>query len=140
MTGWMKNDTMPLSPPPEPSAPFAEKMEYYRSLHTSIGVRATHLIGIPTVAASLPLLLIRPRLGLKLFAGGWALQVAGHVIFEHNSPAVRSGPVSYQLVGLAFWAEEATNLIARLNAKRPKAQDPDASDSIPSRHAAQSLA
>ena len=124
MTGWMKRSTAPLPSPPAADAPFAEKLEYYRALHTSKGVRATHLVGIPTVAASIPLLLTRPKLGLKLFAGGWALQVAGHAIFEHNSPAVRAGPVSYQLVGLAFWAEEATTLIALWNARQGNRPSP----------------
>ncbi len=118
MSQWMKRSTAPLPPPPPPGAPFAEKMEYYRALHTSRGVRATHLVGIPTVALSIPLLLVRPRLGLRMFACGWALQIAGHAIFEHNSPAIQSGPISYQLVGLAFWAEEMTDLIATWNGSR----------------------
>lgn len=100
---------------PAPSAPFAEKMAYYRTQHSSDGVRATHLIGIPTLLFSLPLLAARPRIGLPLFIGGWALQVAGHRIFEHNKPALTRGPVTYQLTGLAFWCEEVGELLARRN-------------------------
>jgi uncharacterized membrane protein YGL010W len=105
---------------PVPSAPFAEKMAYYRDQHSSEGVKATHLIGIPTLLLSLPLLAARPRIGLPMFIGGWGLQIAGHRIFEHNTPALSRGPVTYQLTGLAFWCEEVGELLARLNRRAPR--------------------
>jgi hypothetical protein len=98
---------------PAPSAPFAEKMAYYRGQHSSKGVRATHLIGTPVLLLSLPLLAVAPRIGLPMFVGGWALQIAGHRIFEHNKPALTRGPITYQLTGLAFWCEEIGELLAR---------------------------
>ncbi|MCD0484378.1 DUF962 domain-containing protein [Streptacidiphilus sp. ASG 303] len=103
-------DVEPEVPPRE--APFAEKMEYYRSQHTSRGIRMTHLVGIPGVAVSLPLLFARPKVGVPLFAASWALQVAGHKLFEKNNPALTKGFVSFQLCGLAFWCEEVGELIA----------------------------
>ncbi len=108
---------IPMAPPPA-TASFHDKMAYYRSQHTTTGIRATHLVGIPTVAVSLPLLLAKPRTGAKAFAAGWALQVAGHKIFEKNSPALKNGPITYQLCGLAFWCEEVVDLISRFNAQR----------------------
>jgi uncharacterized membrane protein YGL010W len=99
--------------PPDPSAPFAEKMAYYRSQHRSRGVRRTHLVGIPTVLFSLPLIPARPEIGLPMFLGGWAIQIAGHKLFERNNPALTGGPITYQLTGLAFWCEEVGELIAR---------------------------
>jgi hypothetical protein len=42
---------MAQAPPPE--APFAAKMAFYRGQHTSKGVRVTHLIGTPIIAAGL---------------------------------------------------------------------------------------
>lgn len=105
---------------PPASAGFAAKRGYYRSQHRSAGIKATHLVGIPVVALSLPLVVARPRVGLPMFAAGWAVQVAGHRIFEKNSPALANGPVSYQLVGLAYWAEEVVDLIARFNGRREK--------------------
>ncbi len=102
---------------PGASAPFAEKMAYYRAQHSSDGVRATHLIGIPTLLLSLPLLAARPRIGLPLVIGGWALQIAGHGIFGHNKPALTRGPITYQLTGLAYWCEEVAELLARRNRK-----------------------
>lgn len=99
--------------PPDPSAPFAEKMAYYRAQHSGRGVRATHLVGIPTLLLSLPLLPARPAIGIPMFIGGWAIQLAGHKLFEHNNPALTRGPVTYQLTGLAYWCEEIGEMIAR---------------------------
>jgi uncharacterized membrane protein YGL010W len=99
-------------PVPPRSAPFAEKMAYYRSQHTTTGVRATHLFGIPGVAFSLPLVAARPKWGLPLFGASWALQVLGHVVFEKNGPALSKGLLTYQFCGLAFWCEEMVDLVS----------------------------
>ena len=98
--------------PPPSAAPFGEKMAYYRSQHTSTGIRATHLIGIPGVTLSLPLIAARPRMGIPLFLASWALQAAGHLAFEGNSPALTKGFLTYQFCGLAFWCEEMVDLLA----------------------------
>lgn len=97
---------------PPRSAPFEEKMAYYRSQHTTQGVRATHLVGIPTVAAALPLVAARPRLGVPMFLAGWTLQVLGHKVFEKNNPSLTKGFFTYQFCGLAFWCEEMADLVA----------------------------
>ena len=97
---------------PPRSAPFEEKMAYYRSQHTTTGVRATHLVGIPAVTAAVPLMVARPRVGVPLFLAGWTLQVLGHKVFEKNSPALSKGFFTYQFCGLAFWCEEMADLIA----------------------------
>src|ERR1700682_2190009 len=97
---------------PPRSASFEEKMAYYRSQHTTTGVRATHLVGIPAVAAALPLIAARPRVGIPLFLAGWSLQVIGHKVFEKNSPALSKGLFTYQFGGVAFWCEEMADLIA----------------------------
>lgn len=97
---------------PPRSAPFADKMDYYRSQHTTRGIRATHLVGIPAVAASIPTILARPRVGVPLFLSGWALQVLGHKVFEKNNPSLTKGFLTYQFCGLAFWCEEMADLVA----------------------------
>jgi uncharacterized membrane protein YGL010W len=81
---------------PASDAPFSEKMAYYRSQHLSRGVTITHMIGIPVIAAGMPLLLAKPRVGATMFFGGWLLQIAGHRFFEHNLPRrIRAGsPIS----------------------------------------------
>jgi len=97
---------------PPRDATFAEKMDYYRSQHTTRGVRATHLVAVPGAAFSLPLLLIRPRLGLTLLAASCAAQIAGHTVYEGNDPAIGRGGLSYALCGLASWCEEIVDLVA----------------------------
>jgi uncharacterized membrane protein YGL010W len=86
-------------------------MDYYRSQHTTRGIRATHLVGIPGVAFSLPLTLARPKLGLPVFGVSWALQVLGHKVYEKNSPALTKGFLTYQLCGLAFWCQEMVDIV-----------------------------
>lgn len=103
---------------PDPSAPFAEKMAYYRSQHTSRGVRATHMVGIPTLVLALPLIPAEPYVGVPMLAAGWLIQVVGHRVFEHNNPALTRGPITYQLTGLAFWCEEIGELLARRYRRR----------------------
>ena len=118
------------APPPGRDASFAAKMDYYRSQHTSTGVRATHLVGIPGVAFSLPVAVARPRVGVPMFLASWALQVAGHVLFEGNSPALTKGFFTYQFCGLAFWCEEVVDLLAGRGlggTGRPVVTIPDAS-------------
>ena len=100
-----------MEPPPR-TAPFAAKMDYYRSQHTTKGVRATHIVGIPGVAFSIPVVFAKPRVGLPMFLASWALQVAGHTVFEKNSPALSKGFFTYQFCGLAFWCEEMVDLIS----------------------------
>ena len=97
---------------PPRSAPFEAKMAYYRSQHTTPGVRATHLVGIPGVAFSLPLLLARPKVGVPMFTASWALQILGHTVFEKNRPALTKGFLTYQFCGLAFWCEEMADIVA----------------------------
>lgn len=109
--GDMTPITLESSPPPS-DAPFADKMAYYRSQHTTRGIRATHLVGIPAVTMAVPLIFGRPRVGVPLFLGGWALQVLGHRVFEKNSPALTKGLLTYQFCGLAFWCEEMVELIS----------------------------
>jgi uncharacterized membrane protein YGL010W len=97
---------------PPRSASFEEKMAYYRSQHTTTGVRATHLVGIPAVTMAMPLMVARPKVGVPLFFAGWTLQVLGHKVFEKNSPALSKGFFTYQFCGVAFWCEEMADLIA----------------------------
>lgn len=98
--------------PPPHGARFEDYMAFYRSQHTTKGIRATHLVGIPGAAAALPILAVRPKLGAKVFLASWLLQVAGHRVFEDNSPALSRGFFTYQFCGLAFWCEEMGDLAA----------------------------
>lgn len=73
---------------PDTQKEYADTLEYYKSQHTTLGCKITHMVGVPMIALSVPMLLISPRRAANLFAGGWALQFIGHYVFEKNSPVV----------------------------------------------------
>ncbi|HTX97086.1 MAG TPA: Mpo1-like protein [Mycobacterium sp.] len=98
---------------PPPAAPFAEKMAYYRTQHTSKGVRAAHLVGTPVIAAGLPLLFAKPKVGAPMFVGGWMVQILGHWLFENNFPSTRKGWITYQLTGVIHVCEQYGEMLAR---------------------------
>jgi uncharacterized membrane protein YGL010W len=79
-------------------------LDRYQQEHTKPLTRLTHVVGIPMIAASLPLVRRSPRLAAGLFVGGWALQLLGHRI-EGNKPAFVDDPV-YLLVGPIWVAHE----------------------------------
>jgi hypothetical protein len=103
---------------PAPDAPFSEKMAYYRTQHTSRGVKFTHMIGVPVIAAGIPLLLAKPRVGVPMFVGGWLFQIAGHRIFEHNLPSTHKGWITYQLTGVIDVCERYGELLARRSQRK----------------------
>lgn len=69
--------------------------------------RFCHTLGIPLIAASLPLFVAAwflPGLWwlpISMFAGGWILQVAGHAV-EGKPPESFKDP-RFLLVGLRWW-------------------------------------
>ncbi|OBF20113.1 DUF962 domain-containing protein [Mycobacterium kubicae] len=103
---------------PPSDAEFSEKMAYYRTQHRSRGVRLTHMIGTPVILAGMPLLVVKPRVGVPMFAGGWLLQIAGHRLFEHNMPSTHKGWITYQLTGLIHVCEQYGQLLARRSQRR----------------------
>ena len=105
-----------IVPPPE--APFAEKMAYYRTQHTIRGLNLTHLIGTPVIAFGFPLVFFKSRVGLPLFVGGWALQITGHRLFEHNLPSTHKGWITYQLAGVIHVCEQFGEMLARRSQRR----------------------
>jgi uncharacterized membrane protein YGL010W len=82
-----------------------EYLTQYQQEHTKLGTKLTHMVGIPMIVASLPTALVSPPLAGGLFVGGWALQIAGHAIFEKNKPSFLSDPY-YLLVGPAWVTAE----------------------------------
>ena len=80
----------------------------YAQSHQNPINRATHTVGIPMIAASVPLLLAAPfapavrKPAAALFVGGWALQFVGHA-FEGKPPEFFKDP-RFLLVGLRWWA------------------------------------
>jgi uncharacterized membrane protein YGL010W len=86
-------------------ATFDDYMRSYHDDHQHPMNRLTHLVGIPMIVASLPLLAARPRTALKLFTAGWALQFAGHW-FEQKPPSFVSRDWRYLAIGPAWIAVE----------------------------------
>jgi hypothetical protein len=103
---------------PAPQAPFAEKMAYYRPQHTSRGVKVTHMIGTPVIAAGMPLVVAKPRVGVPMFVAGWVLQIAGHRLFEHNLPSTHKGWITYQLTGVIHVCEQYGEMLARRSRRK----------------------
>jgi 2-dehydropantoate 2-reductase len=77
-------------------------LEQYNQDHTHPINRATHLVGIPALALSLPALLLWPAGGLALLLVGAALQLVGHA-FEGKPPSFVRDP-RFVLVGAAWYA------------------------------------
>lgn len=103
---------------PAPDAPFADKLAYYRSQHTSRGVNITHQIGTPIITFGIPLMFARPKLGIPMFVGGWALQIVGHRLFEKNYPSTPKGWITYQLTGMVHVCEAYGDMLARHHRRR----------------------
>jgi uncharacterized membrane protein YGL010W len=86
-------------------APLSQYMSQYDHEHNSPWNKLLHAVGIPVIFAGIVLLiLLRWKLGLALFVGGWVLLLLGHRI-EGNKPAFFQGPI-YFLVGPIWVAKE----------------------------------
>lgn len=103
---------------PRIDAPFADKLAYYRTQHTSRGVNLTHELGLPLITFGMPLVLARPRIGVPMFVGGWALQIAGHRLFEKNMPSTHKGWITYQLTGVVHVVEAYGEMLARRGTRK----------------------
>ena len=80
-----------------------QMIERYKRDHTHPMNRATHMVGIPLILISLPLLWIAPAIGVGCFVGGWVLQFIGHA-FEGKAPSFFRDP-RFLLVGAAWYAK-----------------------------------
>jgi uncharacterized membrane protein YGL010W len=86
-----------------------EYLEEYAEGHRQLGTRVTHMVGIPLIVASLPVLPFNPLLGGGMFVGGWVLQFIGHYYFEKNSPLLFND-LTNTLVGVLWAAKEWADL------------------------------
>jgi uncharacterized membrane protein YGL010W len=99
----------------------------YEREHTQLGTKITHMIGIPMIVASIPTAFVSPPAAGALFVGGWAFQIAGHVLFEKNRPAFFHDGY-YLLIGPVWVAIEAAQLVGL---PIPEALTPDRSATAP---------
>jgi hypothetical protein len=87
--------------------------ELYRREHSTLGCKITHMFGVPLIMASLITVFFAWKIGLAMFVIGWALQFAGHYVFEKNKPVLfsdPSNPFTY-FFAIIFVAEEWWSLI-----------------------------
>jgi uncharacterized membrane protein YGL010W len=86
---------------------WAQLLERYQREHRDRRNELTHLVGIPMIAASLPLAItiVGLPVALGLWTVGWGLQFAGHW-FEGNDPAFFRDRRNL-IVGVIWWAQKA---------------------------------
>src|SRR5438477_11592281 len=86
---------------------WSDLLARYKDDHQHPMNKACHAVGIPLIAASLPVgaTVIGLPLAAGMFGVGWAFQFAGHA-FERKKPSFLSDRRSL-VVGLLWWAEKA---------------------------------
>ena len=94
------------------SSTFSDLMARYKRDHTHPINKATHIVGIPMIVVSLPLLVLQPATGLGLFVLGWVLQFIGHA-FEGKKPSFLSDP-RFLLIGVAFFVDKLRALFRQI--------------------------
>jgi uncharacterized membrane protein YGL010W len=85
---------------------WSDLMDQYQSDHQNPINQAFHSVGIPMIAASIPLGLsvVGAPLAVPLFAVGWTCQFVGHA-FEGKKPSFVEDK-RHLLVGLLWWSRK----------------------------------
>ena len=90
--------------------PWAAWIAEYGESHQTPVNRATHTVGIPMIALSVPLVVLSPfvpavrRPAAVLFGVGWTLQFAGHAV--EGKPPEFFRDWRFLFVGLRWWGEK----------------------------------
>lgn len=83
------------------SARWAQAVAFYEATHQNETNRTLHRMGIPVIlGGAVGLLATRPYrwpwlISAAAFAGGWALNIVGHSLYEKNAPAFTDDPLSF---------------------------------------------
>ena len=83
---------------------FDEMSAKYREDHQHPVNRALHIVGVPCVIISIPLMLVDFRIGVALFVFAWTLQFVGH--FVEGKPPTFLGDPRFLFVGAAVFTEK----------------------------------
>ena len=85
---------------------WSELLSSYKDAHTDPRNQACHRIGIPMIAASLPIgaTIVGLPLAAGLFTVGWGFQFLGHH-YQGNDPAF-FGDRRNLVVGLVWWLQK----------------------------------
>ena len=91
---------------------WSQLMDRYQDDHQNKVNQVCHSIGIPMIAASLPIgaTLVGLPLAIPMFAVGWTFQFVGHA-FEGKKPSFVDDR-RYLLVGLLWWLKKTGAPIA----------------------------
>ncbi len=79
-------------------------IDRYNADHQHPVNRTLHMVGVPTIIASLGVFPFNPLLGTSMFVFGWILQFIGHA-FEGKAPTFFSDP-KYLLVGALYFGKK----------------------------------
>lgn len=88
---------------------FHDYMRVYSEDHQHPINKMTHMVGIPLIVASLPVIPVAPPVGLTMFGVGWTLQFAGHY-FEGKKPSFTKD-WKYLAIGPAWVAVEWVEVV-----------------------------
>lgn len=83
-------------------------LDAYKDEHRHPMNQACHKVGVPLIAASVPVAMtgIGIPLAAAMFTVGWTFQLVGHR-YEKNKPAfVSKSDPRYLFVGLVWWAQK----------------------------------
>jgi len=88
------------------NAEWTDLMKNYDADHQDPRNQACHKVGIPLIAASLPvgITVVGLPLAATMFSVGWTFQFVGHV-FEGKKPSF-VGDKRYLIVGLLWWLKK----------------------------------
>ena len=87
---------------------WSELLAQYKNDHQDPRNQACHKVGIPLIAASIPLgaTVVGLPLAAGMFSVGWAFQFAGH-LYEGKKPSFLNDKRSL-IIGLLWWAEKSS--------------------------------
>ncbi len=88
---------------------FHDYMRAYADDHQHPLNKLTHMIGIPMIVASLPLIPTVPPVGVSLFTLGWGFQFVGHY-FEGKKPSFTKD-LKYLAIGPVWVTVEWIELV-----------------------------
>lgn len=108
-------------------------MDHYRSQHRTFGCKILHLIGIPLLLLSIPMILVNRRNSLALFSMGWIFQFVGHFCFERNKPVLLSdmrNPLTIVAALLYVWEGWRTIFSGCSLSNEPKTEESSSSAKV----------
>lgn len=83
----MTTDRPAFDSPSRRATAWARLFDEYERAHQAPLNRLVHYFVEPLIVASIPVIAVRPLLGVCVFAAGWATLWFSHLVFERNIPA-----------------------------------------------------